>query len=920
MRLFHLAIVFGVFLLAPLATFAGEASLALPDLEKSRFTIAGNDISGRNLLLSGAVMILGTLGISLYLRGQVAKLPAHKSMLDVADIIFVTCKTYLVQQAKFLLMLFALIAAAMTYYFMGLAHETFATVLQVLLFSVIGMVGSYWVAYYGIRVNTLANARTAFASLRGEAWPVVNIPLMSGMSIGLFLISLELVMMVVILLFVPKEIAGICFLGFAIGESLGASVLRIAGGIFTKIADIGSDLMKIVFNVKEDDPRNPGVIADCVGDNAGDSVGPTADGFETYGVTGVALISFITLAVTEKSVGADYEAIQGKLIVWLFAMRFLMDFMSGLSYFLNQAISKAKYAGKKEFDFEEPLSRLIWIASILCITTSFGMSWLLLADMKAAPPQPGTVEFMEVRQMFNSAFELEYQKADEATWKSFVTNHEKHWDELHSSIEKQSPTTDRRLLQLMYFGVRDHLPSLGNADSRNARLGAMRADLNEARGIFVNPDRPTIPLEGLWWQLAAIISCGTLAAVLIPEFTKVFTSSHSKHVNEIVTASREGGASLTILSGLVAGNFSAFWTGMLIAGLMGGAYFVSGLGMAELMGQHASVFAFGLVAFGFLCMGPVTIAVDSYGPVTDNAQSVFELAQTEHIPGISAEIERDFGFKPDFERGKHLLEANDSAGNTFKATAKPVLIGTAVVGATTMIFSIILMLEKEGLLHLSLTDAPVLLGFICGGSVIYWFCGASMQAVTTGAYRAVEYIKQNMDLTKKEADLEDSKTVVRICTEYAQSGMWNIFIALMAFTLAFALFDPNFFVAYLVSIAVFGLFQAIYMANAGGAWDNAKKLVEVDLREKGTPLHEATVIGDTVGDPFKDTTSVALNPIIKFSTLFGLLAVEIAVKIKQEAVAAASTDYTPYFGGALLLVAFVFVWRSFYKMRIPEKT
>ncbi len=814
MRLFHLAIVFGIFLLAPLATFAGEASLALPDLEKSRFTIAGNDISGRNLLLSGAVMILGTLGISLYLRGQVAKLPAHKSMLDVADIIFVTCKTYLVQQAKFLLMLFALIAAAMTYYFMGLAHETFATVLQVLLFSVIGMVGSYWVAYYGIRVNTLANARTAFAALRGEAWPVVNIPLMSGMSIGLFLISLELVMMVVILLFVPKEIAGICFLGFAIGESLGASVLRIAGGIFTKIADIGSDLMKIVFNVKEDDPRNPGVIADCVGDNAGDSVGPTADGFETYGVTGVALISFITLAVTKETVGADYEAIQGKLIVWLFAMRFLMDFMSGASYFLNQAISKAKYGDKKEFDFEEPLSRLIWIASILCITTSFGMSWLLLGDFKV-----------------NGA-----------------------------------------------------------------------------------------ALPALWWQLASIISCGTLAAVLIPEFTKVFTSSHSKHVNEIVTASREGGASLTILSGLVAGNFSAFWNGMLIAGLMGGAYFVSGLGMAELMGQHASVFAFGLVAFGFLCMGPVTIAVDSYGPVTDNAQSVFELAQTEHIPNISAEIERDFGFKPDFERGKHLLEANDSAGNTFKATAKPVLIGTAVVGATTMIFSIILMLEKEGLLHLSLTDAPVLLGFICGGSVIYWFCGASMQAVTTGAYRAVEYIKKNMDLTKTEADLEDSKTVVRICTEYAQKGMWNIFIALMAFTLAFALFDPNFFVAYLVSIAVFGLFQAIYMANAGGAWDNAKKLVEVDLREKGTPLHEATVIGDTVGDPFKDTTSVALNPIIKFSTLFGLLAVEIAVKIKQEAAAAASTDYTPYFGGALLLVAFVFVWRSFYSMRIPEKS
>ncbi len=828
MRLIHLAVVLGVFCLAPLATYAGEADLAIPDFTQSTFTIAGNSITAFNLLLGGAVMICFTLGISLYLRNEVAKQPAHKSMLDVAEIIFATCKTYLIQQGKFLLMLFAMIAAAMTYYFMGLEHKSFATVLQVLLFSVVGMAGSYWVAYYGIRVNTLANARTAFAALRGEAWPVVNIPLMSGMSIGLFLISLELVMMVVILLFVPKEIAGICFLGFAIGESLGASVLRIAGGIFTKIADIGSDLMKIVFNVKEDDPRNPGVIADCVGDNAGDSVGPTADGFETYGVTGVALISFITLAVTPKTAGVEYLDIQVKLIAWIFAMRFLMDFMSGASYFINQAISKAKYAGKKEFDFEEPLTRLIWIASILCITTSFGMSWLLIGDLSV------------VREL---------------------------------GIE-----------------------------------GANAVAKTE-----------TVLLPALWWQLASIISCGTLAAVLIPEFTKVFTSSHSLHVKEIVTASREGGASLTILSGLVAGNFSAFWKGMLIAGLMAIAYFVSMIGMGELMGAHASVFAFGLVAFGFLCMGPVNIAVDSYGPVTDNAQSVFELAQTEHIPGISAEIERDFGFVPDFERGKHLLEANDSAGNTFKATAKPVLIGTAVVGATTMIFSIILLLEREGLLHLSLTDAPVLLGFICGGSVIYWFCGASMQAVTTGAYRAVEYIKKNMDLTKTEADLEDSKTVVRICTEYAQKGMWNIFIALMSFTLAFAFFDPNFFVAYLISIAVFGLFQAIYMANAGGAWDNAKKLVEVDLREKGTPLHAATVIGDTVGDPFKDTSSVALNPIIKFSTLFGLLAVEIAVKKRQEAEAASATNYTPYFGAVLLLVAFVFVWRSFYSMRIPEK-
>jgi K(+)-stimulated pyrophosphate-energized sodium pump len=642
------------------------------------------------------------------------------------------------------------------------------------------------------------------------------------MSIGLFLISLELIMMVAILLYVPRDIVGYCFLGFAIGESLGASALRIAGGIFTKIADIGSDLMKIAFNVKEDDPRNPGVIADCTGDNAGDSVGPTADGFETYGVTGVALIAFITLAVPSPE-------IQAKLIVWIFFMRFLMDFMSGASYFINQSISEKKYKGLKEFDFEEPLTRLIWIASLSCIAMSYIMSYLLIGDISVMKMKEGV---------------------ETAT-----------------------------------------------------------------------------ALPNLWWQLATIISCGTLAAVLIPEFTKVFTSSHSLHVKEIVTASREGGASLTILSGLVAGNFSAFWKGMLIAGLMFGAFVVSGLGLDEVMGKHASIFAFGLVAFGFLCMGPVNIAVDSYGPVTDNAQSVFELAQTEHIPNISAEIQRDFGFKPDFELGKHYLEANDSAGNTFKATAKPVLIGTAVVGATTMIFSIILSLENEGLLALSLTDAPVLLGFICGGAVIFWFCGASMQAVTTGAYRAVEYIKKNMNLDKTEADIEDSKTVVRICTEYAQSGMWNIFIALMAITLAFALFDPNFFVAYLVSIAVFGLFQAIYMANAGGAWDNAKKLVEVDLKEKNTPLHAATVVGDTVGDPFKDTTSVALNPIIKFSTLFGLLAVEIAVKIRHPLDAQGNHltgadkpfDYTGIVGVVMLLVALYFVWRSFYAMRIPER-
>jgi K(+)-stimulated pyrophosphate-energized sodium pump len=816
-----------VSLSTPSLLLGSEANLAIPDLHEGKFTIGGQTISAWNLLFYGAMVIAGTLGISLYLRNQIQALPAHDSMLAVAEVIFQTCKTYLIQQGKFLMMLFALIAAAMSFYYVGLEHtdadgnplsidRKITILLYVLFFSVVGIIGSYWVAWYGIRVNTYANARTAFASLRGEPWDVVSIPLKAGMSIGLFLISLELVMMVIILLFVDRSIVGLCFLGFAIGESLGASALRIAGGIFTKIADIGSDLMKIVFNVKEDDPRNPGVIADCTGDNAGDSVGPTADGFETYGVTGVALISFITLAVSKETAGENYLDLQAKLIVWIFAMRFLMDFMSGVSYFINQAISESLYRGLKEFDFEQPLTRLIWIASILCITTSYGMSWLLIGDL----------------------------------------------------------TVDGKVM------------------------------------------------TDLWWHLATIISCGTLAAVLIPEFTKAFTSSHSAHVHEIVTASREGGASLTILSGLVAGNFSAFWTGMLIAGLMTGAYFVSGQGLEQVIGPHASIFAFGLVAFGFLCMGPVNIAVDSYGPVTDNAQSVFELAQTEHIPGIKEDIKAKFGFEPDFEQGKHYLEANDSAGNTFKATAKPVLIGTAVVGATTMIFSIILLLEHtfingKSLLMLSLTDAPVLLGFICGGAVIYWFCGASMQAVTTGAYRAVEYIKKNMNLKKKEADINDSIAVVRICTQYAQAGMWNIFVALMAFTLAFAFFDPNFFIAYLISIAVFGLFQAIFMANAGGAWDNAKKLVEVDFKEKNTPVHAATVVGDTVGDPFKDTTSVALNPIIKFSTLFGLLAVEIAVKVKESASKGVGQDYTVMVGIVMLAIALIFVWRSFYGMRIP---
>jgi K(+)-stimulated pyrophosphate-energized sodium pump len=879
----------GVLLLTGTAAQASEASLPIPDLHAGKFTLLGISISAWNLLFYGALVIAGTLGISLYLREQIRRLPAHSSMISIAETIFSTCKTYLKKQGIFLLMLFVLIALAISYYLLGYGHtdtyqltnrvvqelqlypqgadkipdevidrlrpltkddkplkrEAFLAALQgqltkeqwttygptitriaapvpiepvsqlalVLLFSIIGMGGSYAVAWYGIRINTWANARTAFASLRGEPWDVVNIPLRAGMSIGLFLISLELIMMVIILLFPPREIVGLCFLGFAVGESLGASALRIAGGIFTKIADIGSDLMKIVFNVKEDDPRNPGVIADCTGDNAGDSVGPTADGFETYGVTGVALIAFITLAVPSVD-------LQAKLIVWIFTMRFLMDFMSGVSYFVNQAISEKKYKGLREFNFEEPLTRLIWIASILCISTSFFMSWLLISD----------------------------------------------------------------------------------------------------------PTGKELPAN-LWWQLATIISCGTLAAVLIPEFTKVFTSSHSKHVNEIVTASREGGASLTILSGIVAGNFSAFWKGILIVSLMAGAYFVSLHGLDEVMKVNldpntpdklvgvGSIFAFGLVAFGFLCMGPVNIAVDSYGPVTDNAQSIFELAQTEKISNVKEEIRRDFGFDPDFERGKHYLEANDSAGNTFKATAKPVLIGTAVVGATTMIFSIILLLAREKMLHLSLTDAPVLLGFICGGAMVFWFAGASMQAVTTGAYRAVEYIKKNMNLDKKEADIEDSNTVVRICTEYAQSGMWNIFIVLMTITLAFAFFDPNFFVAYLISIAVFGLFQAIYMANAGGAWDNAKKLVEVDLREKGTELHKATVVGDTVGDPFKDTTSVALNPIIKFSTLFGLLAVEIAVEMTK----AGQRPTTAIVGVVMLAIGLVFVWRSFYAMRIPPR-
>ncbi len=805
--------IFGLFFWGQATAWASEADLKIPDLHEGHFSLFGG-LTGFQILLYGAMVILGTVGLSLYQFMKVKALPAHRSMLEVSETIFQTCKTYLKQQVKFLAILFALIACAMSYYFLALQQQTFSTLGLILLFSVVGMAGSTLVAFYGIRVNTYANSRTAFASLRGIPWDVVNIPLRAGMSVGLFLISVELVMMVIILLFVPREIVGYCFLGFAIGESLGASALRIAGGIFTKIADIGSDLMKIVFHVKEDDPRNPGVIADCTGDNAGDSVGPTADGFETYGVTGVALISFITLAVKDPT-------LQAKLIVWIFAMRFLMDFMSGISYFVNKVISERKYKNLKNFNFEEPLTRLIQIATTLCITTSYGMSYLLVGDL---------------------------------------------------------------------------------------------------------------PDSTLWWKLASIIACGTLAAFLIPEFTKIFTSSHSKHVKEIVTASREGGASLTILSGMVSGYFSAFYKGILIAGLMFIAYLLSGMGLQNVM-PHASVFAFGLVAYGFLCMGPVNIAVDSYGPVTDNAQSIFELAQTESIPGIEQEIEKDFGFKPDFKGGKRYLEANDSAGNTFKATAKPVLIGTAVAGATTMIFSIILLLQEhlratavaasstgivpenigEILLNerLSLTSASDILGFLCGGAVIYWFCGASIQAVATGAYSAVEFIKKNLNLEKKEASREDSKTVVKICTQYAQKGMWNIFVGLLTLTLAFALFNPYFFIAYLLAIAVIGLFQAMFMANTGGAWDNAKKVVEVDLGEKNTPVHAATVIGDTVGDPFKDTTSVSLNPIIKFSTLFGMLAVEIAIKMPSA--------MTQIIGSVFFAIGIFFVWRSFYRMRIPTK-
>ncbi|MBD8388299.1 sodium-translocating pyrophosphatase [Dysgonomonas sp. BGC7] len=776
-------------MLLPLSLMASEADLKVPDL--------GN---GYNLLLWGLLILLLGIAFGLVQYFHIKKLPVHQSMLNVSKTIYETCKTYLLQQGRFLFYLLLIISVVMVIYFGFLSNpEVVATgetsravfLISVLFWTVLGIAGSYGVAWYGIRINTLANSRTSFASLRKRPWEVVSIPLKAGMSVGVMLITVELIMMLVILLFVPGDMAGACLIGFAIGESLGASALRIAGGIFTKIADIGADLMKIVFNIKEDDPRNPGVIADCTGDNAGDSVGPTADGFETYGVTGVALISFIVLAV----LNVEYQA---QFIVWIFVMRLLMLFTSILSYYINQGIATMKYGNSQKFNFEIPLTALIWITSVVSIVATYIASYFLLNDMP----------------------------------------------------------------------------------------------------------------NGLWWKLASIISCGTFAAALIPEITKAFTSSSSRHVKEVVTASREGGASLNILSGMVAGNFSAFWKGLIIALLMAVAYFISLQELKDIM-LHPSIFAFGLVAFGLLGMGPVTIAVDSYGPVTDNAQSVFELSRIEHLPNISEEIKKDFGFEPDFEKGKEYLEENDSAGNTFKATAKPVLIGTAVIGATTMIFSIILVLEKLGILNIDLIAAPVLLGFICGGSVVYWFSGASMQAVTTGAYRAVEYIKEHINLNKEEADIKDSKAVVRICTKYAQVGMWNIFLALLFITLAFAFIDPNFFVAYLISIAVFGLFQAIYMANAGGAWDNAKKIVEVELKERNTDLHAATVVGDTVGDPYKDTSSVSLNPIIKFSTLFGLLAVEIAIELPD--------TYKWIAGLIFLTVALVFVYRSFYSMRIVKK-
>ena len=778
----------------------GEANLVLPRLDDLTLANFGG-YSGHGLLLGGLLICLLGLGFGLFVFAQMRRRPVHQAMLEISELIYETCKTYLITQGKFLTILWLLIGVIIVAYFGFIQHMEPYRVGIILAFSVLGIAGSFGVAWFGIRMNTFANSRTAFASLAGKGYPCYAIPLQAGLSIGMLLISVELFMMLAILLFIPGDLAGSCFIGFAIGESLGASALRIAGGIFTKIADIGSDLMKIVFKIKEDDARNPGVIADCTGDNAGDSVGPTADGFETYGVTGVALITFIMLAV-------PVPAVQVQLLVWIFAMRVMMVITSAGSYFVNELIMKARYGEARKFNFEHPLTSLVWLTSIISVVVTYVSSALLI-------------------------------------------------------------------------------PHLGGDSS-------------------------------LWWKLATIITCGTLAGAIIPEVVKVFTSVHSRHVREVVNSSREGGASLNILSGLTAGNFSGYWLGMTIVGLMTIAYLVS-RGVAPEIMQAPAVFAFGLVAFGFLGMGPVTIAVDSYGPVTDNAQSVYELSMIETLPNIATEIKQEFGFTPDFTLAKELLEENDGAGNTFKATAKPVLIGTAVVGATTMIFSIIMTLTAgltEHMTSLSLMHPPFLLGLISGGAVIYWFSGASTQAVVAGAYAAVEFIKANIKLGSTEkASTEDSKRVVEICTLYAQKGMWNIFLAVFFTTLSFACIEPFFFIGYLISIALFGLYQAIFMANAGGAWDNAKKIVETELHAKGTDLHDACVVGDTVGDPFKDTSSVAMNPIIKFTTLFGLLAVEMAVGL----VAGGHGGLAHVLAAAFYIVSAVFVYRSFYSMRIQAK-
>ncbi len=778
----------------------GEANLVLPDLTTVHFF----GMNGHALLSIGLLFCVGGLLFGMAIYVQLKNMPVHRSMLEISELIYETCKTYLVTQGKFIMLLWAFIAVIISLYFGVLAPvpgKSIAVTLPIiLLFSLVGIAGSYGVAWFGIRVNTFANSRTAFAGLRGKPYPISEIPLKAGMSIGMLLISVELLIMLFILLFIPRDYAGPCFIGFAIGESLGAAALRIAGGIFTKIADIGADLMKIVFKIKEDDARNPGVIADCTGDNAGDSVGPSADGFETYGVTGVALITFILLAVREPST-------QAQLLVWIFVMRVAMLISSSGAYFLNGAISRAKYANSDEMDFETPLTSLVWITSITSIVLTYIVTYLML-------------------------------------------------------------------------------PTLGDGT--------------------------------LWWKLASIISCGTLAGAIIPELVKVFTSVKSTHVKEVVKSAQEGGASLGILSGFVAGNFSAYWLGLSMVALMAMGYFFSTGPSMEAQMLVPAVFAFGLVAFGFLGMGPVTIAVDSYGPVTDNAQSVYELSLIEEVPGIEAELKKDFNIDARFERCKHLLEANDGAGNTFKASAKPVLIGTAVVGATTMTFSIIMALTHgltDNVDKLSLLHAPFMLGLICGGAVIFWFAGASTQAVSTGAYRAVEFIKQNINLESTEkASVKDSKKVVEICTKYAQKGMFNIFLAVFFSTLAFAFMEPFLFIGYLFSIAIFGLYEAIFMANAGGAWDNAKKIVEVDMKQKGTPLHDATVIGDTVGDPFKDTSSVAMNPIIKFTTLFGLLAVELAVTLSSN-----NPMLTHLLAVAFFLVSMFFVHKSFYGMRIDSQ-